>query len=169
MLHRSAKADAVEPLVDTSSLSQPPKFSFRSKTIRPEEHDASIDLSYSARCACDFWRHRTVLGRVRHMDRGDAPKADSGDVAHVALVFVLNQADGQVTGEAGPERSGEPFNEAKLAGDRLTFSVTPSAGEKGPTWKFDLKLSGTCMEGRAEGTNGGRILGSTEVVMNRRK
>ena len=65
------------------------------------------------------------------------------------------------------EGSGQPINEAKLEGDRLTFSVTvpaEKAGEKGPTWKFDLKVSGTRMEGRAEGTKGDRSLGSTDVV-----
>jgi hypothetical protein len=95
-------------------------------------------------------------------------KQDSGDVAHAALVFVLKQTAGQVTGKAGQaEGSGQPINDAKLEGDRLTFSVTPPAGEKGPTWKFDLKVSGTRMEGRAEGTNGDHPLGSTDVVMNR--
>ena len=97
-------------------------------------------------------------------------KQDSGDVAHTALVFVLKQAAGQVTGKAGPaEEPGQPINDAKLEGDRLTFSVTPTAGEKGPTWKFDLKVSGTRMEGRAVGSNGDHSLGSTDVVMNRSK
>ena len=96
-------------------------------------------------------------------------KQDGGDMAHAALVFVLKQADGHVTGKAGPEGAGGPINDAKLEGDRLTFSVTPAAGEKGPTWKFDLKVSGTRMEGRAQGTNGDHSLGSTDVVMNRSK
>lgn len=96
-------------------------------------------------------------------------KQNSGQVAHAALVFVLKQAAGQVTGEAGPEGSSHPINDAKLEGGRLTFSVTAPAGEKGPTWKFDLKVSGTRMEGRAEGTNGDRSLGSADVSMNRSK
>ena len=97
-------------------------------------------------------------------------KQDSGDAAHAALVFVLKQAAGQVTGKAGQtEGSGQPINDAKLEGDRLTFSVTAPAGEKGPTWRFDLKVSGTRMEGRAEGNKGDHSLGSTDVVMNRSK
>jgi hypothetical protein len=97
-------------------------------------------------------------------------KQDSGGVAHAALVFVLNQADGQVTGTAGQtEGSGQPINDAKLEGDHLTFSVAAPAGGNGPTWRFDLKLSGTRMEGRAQGTRGDHSLGSTEVVMNRSK
>jgi hypothetical protein len=79
-------------------------------------------------------------------------KQDSGDLAHAAMVFVLKQAAGQVTGKAGPtEGTGQPINDAKLEGDRLTFSVTAPAehaGEKGPAWRFDLKVSGTRMEGR---------------------
>ena len=98
-------------------------------------------------------------------------KQDNGGVAHAALVFVLKQAAGQVTGKAGQtEGSGLPINDAKLEGDRLTFSVTGPAdneGEMGLTWKFDLKISGTRMEGRAEGTRGDHALGSTDVVMNR--
>jgi hypothetical protein len=97
-------------------------------------------------------------------------KQDSGDVAHAALVFVLKQAAGQVTGKAGQtEASGQPINDVKLQGDRLTFSATAPAGEKGPTWKFDLKVSGIRMEGRAEGTNGDHSLGFTDVVMYRSK
>ena len=97
-------------------------------------------------------------------------KQQSGDVAHAAVVFVLKQAAGQVTGKAGQtEVSGQPINDAKLEGDRLTFSVTAPAGEKGPTWKFDLKVSGTRMKGRAEGTREDHSLGSTDVVMNRSK
>jgi hypothetical protein len=97
-------------------------------------------------------------------------KQDSGDAARAALVFVLKQVAGQVTGKAGQtEGSGQPINDAKLEGDRLTFSVTAPAGETGPTWKFDLKVSGTHMEGRAEGTKGNHSLGSTDVVMNRSK
>ena len=96
-------------------------------------------------------------------------KQDSGQVAHAGLVFVLKQATGQVTGEAGPGGSSQPINDAKLEGGRLTFSVTAPAGEKGPTWNFDLKVSGTHMEGRAEGTNGGHSLGSADVSMDRSK
>ena len=97
-------------------------------------------------------------------------KQNSGQVAHAALVFVLKQAAGQVTGEAGPEgSSSQPINNAKLEGGRLSFSVAPPGGEKGPTWKFDLKLSGTHMEGRAEGKNGDHSLGSADVSMNRSK
>jgi hypothetical protein len=40
-------------------------------------------------------------------------KQDSGDVDHVALVFVLRQADGHVTGKSGPDGAGQPINEAK--------------------------------------------------------
>ncbi len=91
----------------------------------------------------------------------------------VALVIsgaIAQSADVSVTGKAGQtERSGQPINDATLEGDRLTFSVTPPAGEKGPIWKFDLKVSGTRMEGRAEGANGDHSLGSTDVVMNRSK
>ena len=98
-------------------------------------------------------------------------KQDSGDVAHAALFFVLEQAEGQVTGKAGQtEGSGLPIIDARLEGDRLTFSVTApaeNAGEKDLTWKFDLKVSGTRMEGRAQGTKGDHSLGSTDVVMNR--
>jgi hypothetical protein len=100
-------------------------------------------------------------------------KQDSGDMAHAALVFVLKQAAGQVAGTAGQtEGSGVPINDAKLEGDRPTFSVTApaeNAGEKGPTWKFDLKVSGTRMEGRAEGTRGDHSLGSTDAVLSRPK
>lgn len=96
-------------------------------------------------------------------------KQSSGQVAHAALVFVLKQTAGQVTGEAGPEGSSQPINDAKFEGSRLTFSVTPPTGEKGPTWKFDLKVSGTLMEGRAEGTNGDHSLGSADVSMSRSK
>lgn len=97
-------------------------------------------------------------------------KQDSGDVAHAALVFVFKQAGGQITGKAGQtEESGQPINDVRLEGDRLTFSVTAPADKSGPTWKFDLKISGTHMEGRAEGTRGAHSLGSTDVVMNRLK
>ena len=98
-------------------------------------------------------------------------KQNNGEVAHAALVLVLKQAAGQVTGKAGQTKeSGRPINDAKLEGDHLTFSVTAPAeraGEKGPTWKFDLKVSGTRLEGRAEGTKGDHSLGSTDVAMNR--
>jgi hypothetical protein len=100
-------------------------------------------------------------------------KQSSGDVAHGALVFVLKQSAGQVTGTAGQtEGSGNAIQDAKLEGDRLTFSLTAPGeheGGQGPTWKFDLKVSGARMEGRAEGTYGGRSLGSTDVVMTRSK
>jgi hypothetical protein len=97
-------------------------------------------------------------------------KQQSGEVAHAAVVFVLKQAAGQVTGKAGQtEESGQPINDAKFEGGHLTFSVTAPAGEEGQTWKFDLKVSGTRMEGRAEGTKGEHSLGSTDVVMNRSK
>lgn len=97
-------------------------------------------------------------------------KQDNGDVAHAALVFTFKQAAGQVTGKAGQtDGSAQPINDAKLEGDRLTFSVTAPAGETGPTWKFDLKVSSTRMDGRAAGTNGDHSLGSTDVVMNRSK
>lgn len=100
-------------------------------------------------------------------------KQDNGTVAHADLVFVLKQVDGQVTGKAGQtEASGRPIEDARLEGDNLTFSVTASAenaGEKGPTWKFDLKVSGTRMEGRAQGIRGDHSLGSTDVVVTRLK
>jgi hypothetical protein len=100
-------------------------------------------------------------------------KQQSGDVAHAALVFALKQTAGQVTGTAGPaEGSGHVIKEARLEGDRLTFLLTTPGeheGEQGPTWKFDLRVSGTRMEGRAEGTYRDRSLGSTDIVMNRSK
>jgi hypothetical protein len=100
-------------------------------------------------------------------------KQDDGTVAHADLVFMLRQVDGQVIGKAGQtEASGRPIDDARLEGDHLTFSVTvpaESAGEEGPTWKFDLKVSGTRMEGRARGTRGDHSLGSTDVVMTRSK
>jgi len=100
-------------------------------------------------------------------------KQQSGDVAHAALVFALKQTASQVTGTAGQkEGSGNAIKDARLEGDRLTFSLTAPGeheGEQGPTWKFDLRVSGTRMEGRAEGTYGERSLGSTDVVMNRSK
>jgi hypothetical protein len=100
-------------------------------------------------------------------------KQQSGDVAHSALVFALKQTAGQVTGTGGPaEGSGHAIKEATLEGNHLTFSLTAPGeheGERGPTWKFDLRVSSTRMEGRAEGTYGERSLGSTDVVLNRSK
>jgi hypothetical protein len=100
-------------------------------------------------------------------------KQQSGDVAHTALVFALKQTAGQVSGTAGPtEESGNAIKEARLEGDHLTFSVTAPGdhqGEKGPKWNFDLRVSGTRMEGRAEGAFGDRSLGFTDVVMTRLK
>ena len=100
-------------------------------------------------------------------------KQQNGDVAHGALFFALKQTVGQITGTAGQtEGSGNAIKEARLEGDRLTFSVTAPGeheGEQGPTWKFDLRVSGTRMEGRAEGAYGDRSLGSTDVVMNRNR
>jgi hypothetical protein len=100
-------------------------------------------------------------------------KEESGDVAHAALFLALKRTAGQITGTAGQtEGSGNAIKEARLEGDRLTFSLTAPGehtGEQGPTWKFDLKVSGTHMEGRAEGAYGDRSLGSTDVVMNRSK
>ena len=97
----------------------------------------------------------------------------SGDVARVALVFALQQTAGRITGTAGQaEGTGQAIRDAKLEADRLTFAVTAPgerAGDQGPTWTFDLRVSGTRMEGRAEGTYGDRSLGSTEVVMQRVK
>ena len=100
-------------------------------------------------------------------------KQEGGDAAHASLVFTLKQTARQIAGTAGQtEGSGSAIKEARLEGDRLTFSVTTPGehqGEQGPTWKFDLRVSGTRMEGRAEGTYGDRSLGSTDVVMNRSK
>jgi hypothetical protein len=100
-------------------------------------------------------------------------KQQSGDVAHIALVFELTQTDGVVTGTAGPsEHSENPIHDARLDGDRLTFTVSPLAadgGESSPTWKFQLKVSNTRMDGTAEGSYRNRSLGSTEVVMSRSK
>jgi hypothetical protein len=100
-------------------------------------------------------------------------KQQSGDVAHAALFFSLKQNAGQITGTAGEtEASGHAIKDARLEGDRLTFSTTAPGeheGEQGPTWKFDLRVSGAHMEGRAEGAYGDRSLGSTDVVMNRSK
>jgi hypothetical protein len=104
---------------------------------------------------------------------GMQQKQESGDVAHAALVFVLRQTAGQITGTAGEtEGSGRPIKDARIDGDRLTFSLSApgeNQGSTGPTWKFDLKVSGARMEGRAEGTLGDRALGSTDVLMNRSK
>lgn len=100
-------------------------------------------------------------------------KQDNGTVAHAQLAFVLKQVDGQVTGKVGEtEASGWPIDDARLEGDHLTFSVTApaeNAGEKGPTWKFNLKVSGTRMEGRAQGSSGDHSLGSTDVAVTRSK
>jgi hypothetical protein len=100
-------------------------------------------------------------------------KQQSGDVAHAALFFALKQTAGQITGTAGEtEASGYAIKDARLEGDRLTFSTTAPGehkGEQGPTWRFDLRVSGTHMEGLAEGAYGDRPLGSTDVVMNRSK
>ena len=151
------------PLVVVSSLFQQQK----SETVPREEHmrrpiflAALVALVISGAIAQAADVSGTWNGEMQQ-------KQDSGDMAHAALVFVLKQTDGQITGKAGPEGSGQPISDAKLEGDRLTFSVPPPAGEKGPTWKFDLKVSGTRMEGRAQGTNGDHSLGSTDVVMNR--
>lgn len=97
----------------------------------------------------------------------------SGDVARVALVFALQQTAGRITGTAGQaEGTGQAIRDAKLEGERLSFAVTAPrerSGEQGPTWTFDLRVSGTRMEGKAEGKYGDRLLGSTEVVMQRAK
>ncbi len=94
-------------------------------------------------------------------------KQPNGDVVRIRLVFVLEQTSERITGTGGPaEDPNSPIRDAVLDGDRLTFSVPPTA-EDGPTWKFDLRVLGPRLEGRGEGTRGSRSLGSTEVVMNR--
>ena len=150
--------------LDSVQMSSPQKqYIWRSMMRRSIFLTALVALVISSAIAQSADVSGTWTGEMRQ-------KQDSGDVAHAAVVFVLKQAAGQVTGKAGQtEGSGQPINDAKLEGDRLTFSVTAPAGEKGPTWKFDLKVSGTRMEGRAEGTKGEHSLGSTDVVMNRSK
>lgn len=94
-------------------------------------------------------------------------KQPNGEVVRARLVFVLEQTGERVTGTGGPaEDPNSPIRDARLEGDRLTFSVPPTA-EDGPTWKFDLRVSGNRMDGRGEGSRGSRSLGSAEVAMKR--
>ncbi len=82
-------------------------------------------------------------------------KQPNGDVVRARLVFMLEQTGEQITGTVGPaEDPGSPISpirDARLEGDRLTFSVPPAA-EDGPEWKFGLRVSGhrMRMEGRGE-------------------
>lgn len=94
-------------------------------------------------------------------------KQPNGDVIRARLVFVLEQTGEGITGKGGPaEDPNSPIRDVTLEGDRLTFTVPPTV-EDGPTWRFDLRVSGPRLEGRGQGTRGGRSLGTTDVVMNR--
>ncbi len=90
------------------------------------------------------------------------------------IVFRLKQAGDEITGTAGPDAAHQSaIRDAKLVADHLTFSVTGAdeSGKAGagPTWKFDLKVAGDHMEGKAEGAYGGRNLGTTNVLMSRQE
>lgn len=105
-----------------------------------------------------------IAGRWRGEMRQEQP---NGDVMRARLVFVFEQTNDRITGMGGPaEDPNSPIRDAMLKGHRLTFSVPPAA-ENGPTWMFDLRVSGTRMEGRGEGARGDRSLGSADVTMNR--
>ncbi len=99
-------------------------------------------------------------------------REDLGQIGNQKLVFKLKQSGDQVSGTAGPgENAQSPIQDARLQGDHLTFSVTgpgESGAGSGPTWKFELTVSGERLDGRAEGTLKGQFLGKVKVVMSRR-
>jgi hypothetical protein len=93
-------------------------------------------------------------------------KSDDGQAGKAAIAFHLKQEGRQVSGSAGPTgEEAKPIRDAKLQGDRLTFTVGDAPG---PSWKFDLTVSGDTMQCTGEGTSpSGRSMGSTEVSMSR--
>jgi hypothetical protein len=95
-------------------------------------------------------------------------KSDHDQGGKAAIVFHLKQQGSQVSGTAGPAgEAPKPIREAKLEGDRLTFTV---GGGSGPTWKFELRVSDDSMQGTGEGTSAsGQSMGTTQVSMSRQK
>ena len=100
-------------------------------------------------------------------------KADNGRTGRMSMLVQLKQDGDQLSGTAGPNENNQaPIQGAKLDGTHLAFSVTllpPPGSDAGPTWRFDLTVSGDRMQGKAEGSMGERSLGTTEVVLLRRK
>ena len=100
-------------------------------------------------------------------------KSDDGRTGRMSLLFEVKQEGNRVSGRAGPDPSNQaPMQDLRLDGSHLTFSVTlppPPGSDAGPTWKFDLTVSGNGMEGRSEGTMGDRSLGITQVVLTPQK
>jgi hypothetical protein len=104
---------------------------------------------------------------------GVEQKTNDGRTGRMSMLVELKQDGDRVSGTAGPDNSNQaPIQDARLDGQHLTFSVTlppPPGSDAGPTWKFDLTVSGNRMEGRSEGTMGARSLGITQVVLTRQK
>src|SRR5215472_11542329 len=100
-------------------------------------------------------------------------KTDDGRTGRMSMQVQLKQNGDQLSGTAGPNETNQaPIQGARLEGSHLAFSVTlapPPGSDSGPTWKFELTVSGDRMEGKADGRMGERSLGATQVVLIRQK
>jgi hypothetical protein len=79
-----------------------------------------------------------------------------GSTMNVAVRAEFQLKDGAVTGSVGrhEEAESEPIQDAKLDGNKLTFTVT--AHEENATFKFVLTLDGDKLEGNMSGNLDGQ-------------
>ena len=100
-------------------------------------------------------------------------KTEDGRTGRMSMLVQLKQDGDRVSGTAGPDNTNQaPIQDPRLNEQHFTFSVTlppPPGSDAGPTWRFELTVSGNRMEGKGEGNMGARSLGTTQVVLTRQK
>ena len=86
--------------------------------------------------------------------------------------FVLQQEGDRISGTAGPVEKQNPghIHDAKLEGSHLTFAADDTDETEGLTltYRFDLIVTNDHMQGKAQGSSGGRTW-TLDISMTREK